>query len=67
MLLTWHKNNNFANLWLDLNFQLEYIYIYMYVQKIATYIDQIYSNGLLKLKNMKWFVICAFIYINFCV
>jgi uncharacterized membrane protein len=23
MLLAWHKNNNFSNLWLDLNFQLE--------------------------------------------
>jgi hypothetical protein len=23
MLLTWHKNNNFPNLWLDLDFQLE--------------------------------------------
>ncbi len=23
MLLTWHKNNNFSNLWLDLDCQLE--------------------------------------------
>jgi len=23
MLLTWHKNNNFSNMWLDLNYQLE--------------------------------------------
>ncbi len=23
MLLTWHKNNNFLNLWLDINCQLE--------------------------------------------
>jgi hypothetical protein len=23
MLLTWHKNNNFTNLWLGLDFQLE--------------------------------------------
>jgi len=31
MLLTWHTNNNFPNLWLDLNFQLEEdIYIYIY-------------------------------------
>jgi hypothetical protein len=28
---------------------------------------QIYSNGLLKLKNMDWFTICAFIYMHFCV
>jgi len=26
---------------------------------------QIYSNGLLKLKNMDWFIVCAFIYIIF--
>jgi hypothetical protein len=23
MLLTWHENNNFSTLWLDLDFQLE--------------------------------------------
>jgi hypothetical protein len=23
MLITWHKNNNFPNMWLDLNWQLE--------------------------------------------
>jgi hypothetical protein len=23
MLLTWHKNNNFPNLWLDLDYQFE--------------------------------------------
>jgi hypothetical protein len=33
--------------------------------KIVTYIHQIYSNGLLKLKNMDWFVVCAFIYMHF--
>ncbi len=49
MLLTWHKNNNFPNLWLDLDFQLKEKDIY---KKIATYIHQIYSNKLLKLKNM---------------
>jgi hypothetical protein len=49
MLLTWHKNNNFPNFWLDLYCQLEKEDIY---KKIATYIYQIYSNGLLKLKNM---------------
>jgi hypothetical protein len=45
MLLTWRKKNNFSNLWLDLDFQ-----------KIITYIHQIYSNELLKLKNMDWFI-----------
>jgi hypothetical protein len=28
MLSTWHKNNNFSNLWLDLNFELEKENIY---------------------------------------
>jgi hypothetical protein len=45
MLLTWHKNNNFSNLWLDLNFQLEEEDISL--KKIATYIHQLYSIGLL--------------------
>ncbi len=49
MLPTWHKNNNFPNLWLDLDFQLKEKDIY---KKIATYTHQIYSNKLLKLKNM---------------
>jgi hypothetical protein len=44
MLLTWHKNNNFPNLWLDLDYQCEEEDIF---KKIATYIHQIYSNGLL--------------------
>jgi hypothetical protein len=30
ILLTWHKNNNFSNLWLDLNFQLEEKNIYKF-------------------------------------
>jgi hypothetical protein len=64
MLLTWHKNNNFPNLWVDLDFQLEEENI---LKKIATYIHQIYNNGLLKLKNMDWFVVCAFICMHFCV
>jgi hypothetical protein len=29
MLLTWHKNNNFSNLWLDLDCQLEEENIYL--------------------------------------
>jgi hypothetical protein len=49
MLLTWHKNNKFSNMWLDLNYQLELEYIN---KKIATYIHQIYNNELLKLKNV---------------
>jgi hypothetical protein len=49
MLLTWHENNNFSNLWLDLDCQLDKEKIY---KKIATYIHQIYSNGVLKLKKM---------------
>jgi hypothetical protein len=57
MLLTWHKNNNFSNLWVDLDFQLEEEEFKK--KKIATYIHQIYSNGLLKLKNMDWFIVCA--------
>jgi hypothetical protein len=36
-------------------------------KKMATYICQIYSNVLLKLKNMDWFVVCVFIYIHFLV
>jgi hypothetical protein len=48
MLLTWHKNNNFLNLWLDLDYQLEEKDMY---KKNATYIHQIYSNGLLKLTS----------------
>jgi hypothetical protein len=63
MLLTWHKNNNFPNLWLGLDFQLEKEYIYN--KKIATYIHQIYNNGILKLKNMDWFDVCASIYMHF--
>jgi hypothetical protein len=64
MLLTWHTNNNFPNLWLDLDCQFEEIYIYKKMQ----YIHQIYSNELLKLKNMDWFTVCASIYmhINLC-
>jgi hypothetical protein len=34
---------------------------------ITTYIHQIYSNGLLKLKNMDWFALYASIYMHFCV
>jgi len=37
------------------------------IKNIATYIHQIYSNGLLKLKNMDWFIVCDFIYMYFCV
>ncbi len=33
------------------------------IKKSATYIEQTYSNGLLKLKNMDWFIVCASIYI----
>jgi len=35
MLLTWHKNNNFSNFWLDLDCQLEEKDIY---KKIFCYI-----------------------------
>jgi hypothetical protein len=49
MLLTWHKNNNCQNLWLHLDFQFEEEDIY---KNIVTYIHKIYSNELLKLKNM---------------
>ncbi len=34
-------------------------------KKMVAYIHQIYSDGLLKLKNMNWFIVCASIYINF--
>jgi len=34
------------------------------LKQIATYIHKIYSNGLLKLKNMDWFVVYAFIYMH---
>jgi hypothetical protein len=65
MLLTWHKNNNLPNLWLDLECQIEEKDIYK--KKIATYIHQIYNNGLLKLKNIDWFTVCASKYMHFCV
>ncbi len=52
-------------MWPDLDCQLEEKDIYK--KKFATYIHQIYSNGLLKLKNMDQFAICAFIYMHFCV
>jgi hypothetical protein len=61
MLLTWHKNNNFPNFWLDLDFQLEEKYIYK--KNYNIYTPNIY-NELLKLKNMEWFVVCAFIYMH---
>jgi hypothetical protein len=32
---------------------------------MTTYIHQIYNNGLLKLKNMDWFVVYASIYMHF--
>jgi hypothetical protein len=35
------------------------------IKEIATYIHQIYSNELLKLKIMDWFVVCASIYMHF--
>jgi hypothetical protein len=63
MLLTWHEKNIFPNLWLDLDYQIEEEDIY---KKIATYLHQIYSNGLLKLKNMNWFIVYAYIHIDFC-
>jgi hypothetical protein len=50
MLLTWHKNNIFPNLWLDLNCQLGKEDIYK--KKCDIYTRNIYNNGLLKLKNM---------------
>ncbi len=50
MLKTWHKNNNFPNMWLDLNFHIEEKRHLL--NKIVTYIHQIYSNGFFKLKNM---------------
>ncbi len=37
------------------------------IKNIATYVYQIYSNGLLKLKNMDCFIDCASIYMHFCV
>jgi hypothetical protein len=64
MLLTWYKNNNFPNLWLDLDCELKKK---TFLKTFATYIHQICSNGLLKLKNMDWFAIYAFIYMHFCV
>jgi len=54
MLLSWHKNNNFLDLWLNLNFQLEQKDIYK--KTFVTYIRQIYSNGLLKLKIWIYFL-----------
>ncbi len=36
MLLTWHKNMNFLNLWLELNCQLEEEGIYKKMQHIFT-------------------------------
>jgi hypothetical protein len=63
MLLTWHKKNKFSKFWLDLDCQLEEEDIYKL--KIATYIHQIYNIGLLKLKNVDWFTVCAFIYMHF--
>ncbi len=64
ILLTWHKNNIFPNLWLKLDYQFEEEDIYL---KNCIYIHQIYSNGLLKLKNMDCFVVYVFIYMHFCV
>jgi hypothetical protein len=46
------------NLQLDLFFQFE-LYIYI------TYMQQIYNNDFLKLKNMDWFSICASLYMHF--
>ncbi len=36
MLLTWHKNNNFPNLWLDLDCQIEKTNIYFFNCNIYT-------------------------------
>jgi hypothetical protein len=58
MLFTCHKVNNMPNLQLDLFFQFE-LYIYI------TYMQQIYNNDFLKLKNMDWFSICASLYMHF--
>jgi hypothetical protein len=63
MLLTWHKKKNLPNLWLDLDCQLKEENIYF---KKLQHRHQIYNNGLLKLKNMDWFVLCASIYMYFC-
>jgi len=39
MLLSWHKNNNFLDLWLNLNFQLEEEDIYK-----KTFVAYIYAK-----------------------
>jgi len=62
MLLTWHNNNIFSNLCLNLNCRLEEK---TFIKKITTYIYQIYNNRLLKLKNMDRSVVCASICIHF--
>jgi hypothetical protein len=64
MLLTWHKNNIFSNLWLILDCPLEKENIFL--KKCNMYTQNIHV-GLLKLKNMDWFVVCAFIYMHFSV
>jgi hypothetical protein len=65
MLLTWHENNNFPNLLLDLDSQLEEEHTHK--KKLQHICTKICSNGLLKLKNMDWFIVCAFIYMHLCV
>jgi hypothetical protein len=35
-------------------------------KNVATYIHQIYGNEFFKLKNMDWFIVCASIYMHFC-
>jgi hypothetical protein len=42
------KINNMSNLWLDVDYQLEFKILY---ENIVIYIHQIYSNEFLKLKK----------------
>jgi len=65
MLLTWHKNNNFPKFWLYLYCQLKQKKIYK--KNCNIYTPKIYNTWLLKLKNMDWFIVCAFLYMHFCV
>ncbi len=63
MLLTWHKNNNFPNLWLDLDCQLEIENIYK--RKLQHIYIKYIIMDFLKLKNMDRSIVCAPIYMHF--
>ncbi len=61
MLLTWHKDNIF-----QICGQLQIVNMKKTtsIKDIVTYIHQIYSNGLLKLKNMD--LLCIYIHAFLC-